>query len=122
MALDPHKILQAGSSLDGAAPMPLAGTRQQRLQRLQIGLLGLGGILLLVGLANIIISGARESEQEAVAELPPATTEDLPDPGPRDPLADAGVAPDLPAEGEVADSANAPGAGAGNAAAPPAQN
>lgn len=115
MALDPHEILQAGTSPDDMAPAPLAGTRQQRLHRLQVGLLGLGGILLLVGLANIIISGARESEQEAVADLPPATAEDLPDPGPRDPLADAGVAPDLPAEG-AADSAATTGTGTGDGA------
>ena len=122
MALDPHEILQAGGNPDGAAAAPLAGTRQQRLQRLQIGLLGLGGILLLVGLANIIISGARESEQEAVAEMPVPTTEDLPEPGRRDPLADAGVAPDLPAEGAVADSAQAQGAGTGDGAQAAPQN
>lgn len=113
MALDPHEILQAGTNPDGMPPAPLAGTREQRLQRLQVGLLGLGGILLLVGLANIIISGARQSEQEAASDLPPVTADDLPDPGPRDPLADAGVAPDLPAEGEV-DSAGPDGAGTGN--------
>lgn len=118
MALDPHEILQAGGNPDGVAPAPLAGTRQQRLQRLQVGLLGLGGILLLVGLANIIISGARQSEQEAVAELPAPSANDLPGPGPRDPLADAGVAPDLPAEGAVDSAAGAAEAGNGNALAP----
>ncbi|MEO5706064.1 MAG: hypothetical protein ABIT10_04690 [Alteraurantiacibacter sp.] len=102
MALDPHEILQGGSTLDGVAPAPLGGTRQQRLQRLQVGLLGLGGILLLVGLANIIISSARESEVAAVTDLPPATAEDLPDSTTRDPLADAGVAPDLLTEEEQA--------------------
>jgi hypothetical protein len=101
MALDPHEILQAGTSLD-LAPPPLAGTRQQRLQRLQVGLLGLGAILLLVGLANIIISSARQSEAVAEPDLPPATAQDLPDPGARDPLADAGVAPDLLTEEEQA--------------------
>lgn len=121
MPLDPHEILQAGNSPEDLAPAPLAGTRQQRLQRLQVGLLGLGGILLLVGLANIIISGARESEQVAEPDLPPATAQDLPDPGPRDPLADAGVAPDLPAEG-TADSAGVQGAGTGDATQRPAQN
>lgn len=121
MALDPHEILQAGTGPDGMPPAQLAGTQQQRLHRLQVGLLGLGGILLLVGLANIIISGARESEQQAATELPPATTEDLPDPGPRDPLADAGVAPDLPAEGE-ADSAGALGAGTGDGTQAAPQN
>lgn len=99
MALDPHEILQAGTTLDDVAPAPLAGTR---LQRLQVGLLGLGAILLLVGLANIIISSARQSEAVAEPDLPPATAEDLPDPGARDPLADAGVAPDLLTEEEQA--------------------
>ncbi|MXO72787.1 hypothetical protein [Alteraurantiacibacter buctensis] len=112
MALDPHQILQAGGNPDNVPPAPLAGTHQQRLQRLQIGLLGLGGILLLVGLANIIIAGARQSEQEAVAELPAPSAEDLPEPGRRDPLADAGVAPGLPAD-DAADSA-AGAAEAGN--------
>jgi hypothetical protein len=100
MALDPHEILQGGSSLHEVAPLPLGGTRQQRLQRLQVGLLGLGAVLLLVGLANIIISSARESEVAAVTDLPPATAEDLPQPKARDPLADAGVAPDLLTEEE----------------------
>jgi hypothetical protein len=107
MALDPHEILQGGSSLDDMAPAPLAGTRQQRLHRLQVGLLGLGSILLMVGLANIIISSARQNEVVAASALPPATAEDLPDPARGDPLADAGVAPDLPADGEqAASSAN----------------
>lgn len=105
MALDPHEILQGGSSLHEVAPLPLGGTRQQRLQRLQVGLLGLGAILLLVGLANIIISSAREGEVAAASDLPPATAEDLPEA--RDPLADAGVAPDLLTEDEQrANSAN----------------
>lgn len=100
MALDPHEILQGGATLGEVPAAPLGGTRQQRLQRLQVGLLGLGAILLLVGLANIIISSARESEVVAASDLPSVTAEDLPDSTARDPLADAGVAPDLLTEEE----------------------
>ena len=51
MALDPHEILQGSSSFeDIAAPPPLAGTRRKRLQRLQIGLIGLGAVFLLLSL------------------------------------------------------------------------
>lgn len=100
MALDPHQILQQGAQPDTTELAPLAGTRRQRLQRLQIGLFGLGSVVLLIGLANIIISSARQNEAVAPDDLPAATSGDVPDPGPRDPLADVGVAPDLPIDGQ----------------------
>lgn len=115
MPLDPHEILQGSSSFeDIVAPPPLAGTRRQRVQRLQVGLIGLGAIVLLVGLANIIISSVADNQTAAVEELP-ATSDDVPPPPPRDPLADAGVVPDLPTgegDGTVGDAAtgNANGA------------
>lgn len=108
MPLDPHEILQGSSSFeDIVAPPPLAGTRRQRVQRLQVGLIGLGAIVLLVGLANIIISNVADN-QAVVVEEQPVTTDDVPPPPPRDPLADAGVVPDLPAgEGDAAPGAAA---------------
>ena len=105
MALDPHEILQQGASSEPTELAPLAGNRRQRLQRLQIGLFGLGSVVLLIGLANIIISSARQNEVVVPEELPAATSGDVPE-GPRDPLADVGVAPDLPTDG---DDAVAPG-------------
>ena len=107
MALDPHEILQGGATLDEVSA-PLAGTRRQRMQRLQVGLAGLGAIILLVGLANIIVSSVQENQAALPEQLPPATTGDVP--APRDPLANAGVVPEL---SEEADSVAPPDANAG---------
>jgi len=65
--------------------------RAQAVQRLQVGLFGLSAMLLLVGLANIIMDRARQTEaQEAMpAVIAPAAQEQ----GASDPLADIGVVP-----------------------------
>lgn len=77
---------------------PLAGSRAQALQRLQVGVSLLLGIVLIVGLANVIEERAKQSDTgvvpEAAATVAPAGAS-LPG---SDPLADAGVVPDLPAE------------------------
>lgn len=91
---------RAISGLGGdAAPadMPLGGTRAEAVQRLQIGLFGIGAMVLLVGLASIIGSQADQTERDAVPEAAP-TTEPTEAPAQSDPLADAGVVPDIPAE------------------------
>jgi hypothetical protein len=75
---------------------PLAGTRSQAMQRLQVGLFGLGSMVLLVGLANIIMTNARQNEAQIVAEGSPNQAQPEIRPAVRDPLADAGVVPDLP--------------------------
>lgn len=84
---------------DGSAPdaMPLGGSRAEAVQRLQIGLFGIGAMILLVGLAGIIGGQADLVEQAAVPDAAP-TTEPGTAPPQRDPLADAGVVPDIPAE------------------------
>lgn len=74
---------------------PLGGTRSQSMQRLQVGLFGLGAMVLLVGLANVI-NNARQSDEPAPPEVVDTVTAEPS--APRDPLADAGVIPDLPAE------------------------
>ena len=89
--------------------------RAQAVHRLQFGLLGLAGMLLIVGLANIIMDRARIS-----ADAPAAATAasaaaakvapDAAEAPASDPLADIGVVPDMPAAGESA---------AGETAAPP---
>lgn len=79
-------------------PVPLSGTRAQAMQRLQVGLSGLGAMVLLVGLANVIMDRAKETEAGSVPEAA-STVNASKSPAPAsDPLADAGVAPDLPAE------------------------
>ena len=76
---------------------PLGGTRAEAAQRLQVGLFGIGSMILLIGLASIIGNQADLTQDGAVPEAAPTTepTEAAPQ---RDPLADAGIVPDIPAE------------------------
>ncbi len=87
---------------------PLGGTRAQAMQRLQVGVSLLLGIVLIVGLAHVIEERANQSADavapEAAATLAPSEAE----PPGTDPLADAGVVPDLPAEPAPSGSAPAP--------------
>ena len=82
---------------DEAPISPLGGTRAQALQRLQVGVSLLLGIVLIVGLANVIEDRANQSEEAAVPQAA-ATVAPSPSTTANDPLADAGVVPDLPAE------------------------
>lgn len=66
--------------------------RAQAVHRLQVGLFGLGGMLLLVSLANVIMDRAQLADEDvASAESPASTSAPA-----NDPLADMGVAPELP--------------------------
>ena len=85
---------------EGEAPpegAPLGGTKTEAAQRLQIGLVGLGAMVLLIGLASVLGNQADLTEELAVPEAAPTTepTETAPQ---RDPLADAGIVPEIPAE------------------------
>lgn len=85
----------------GAVPAPLGGTRAQAMQRLQVGASLLVGIVLVVGLANVIEDRAKQADAQAVPDA--ASTVEATAAAPAvDPLADAGVVPDLPAESSVA--------------------
>jgi hypothetical protein len=79
------------------AAAPLGGTRAEAMQRLQIGLLGLVSMVLLVGLANIIMARVEQSEEARVPGAPATVAAQEPV-GKSDPLADAGVAPEVLAE------------------------
>lgn len=76
---------------------PVDETRAEAIQRLQVGLFGIGAMVLLVGLASIIGSQADMAENSAVPEAAP-TTEPTPEAAQANPLADAGVVPDIGAE------------------------
>ena len=52
----------------GSTSVPLGGTRGQTAQRLQVGLAGLAGTLLLIGLVDLSESRAAETERTAVPE------------------------------------------------------
>lgn len=96
MALSDHFDPQPGEGEEVTAA-PLGGTRAQAMHRLQVGLSGLAAMVLLVGLANIIQDRARVADSQSVPEAAP-TTEPTAAPSQSDPLADAGVVPDLPVE------------------------
>lgn len=76
---------------------PASVSRQEAIQRLQIGVFGIAAMLLLVGLASVIGSQADLTDDEAVPEAAP-TTEPSPAPSQANPLADAGVVPDIAVE------------------------
>jgi hypothetical protein len=82
---------------DAAPEPPLSEARQEAIQRLQIGVFGIAAMVLLVGLASIIGSQAEITEEAAVPDAAP-TTEPSPAPSQANPLADAGVVPDIAAE------------------------
>lgn len=94
-------------------PPTVRERRAQAVHRMQVGLFGLAGMLLLVGLANIIMDRALISD-DATAESAAASataaklsTEGSAASPANDPLADIGVVPDMPAA-----ESPAPGAGA----------
>jgi len=108
MATDPLETVYQATPPEA----PLSGTRSQAMQRLQIGLFGLAAMILLVSLANIILTNAQQNEARVVPEAAPTVAADVKSAPVRDPLADAGVVPDMPdmpdqAEAEAADAAPA---------------
>jgi hypothetical protein len=104
MAIDPRELFRKKD--EALVPAPLGGSRAERIQRLQVGGFGLAAMVLMVALADIVISRARETE---AASVPETASSILESEVPRDPLADAGVVPDLP--DDHAEGAPAPGTG-----------
>ena len=96
MATDPAQLQQQPAETLPVAP--LAGTRSQSMQRLQIGLFGLAAMILLVSLANIILDSAESNEARVVPEAAPTVNAGNGAAQVSDPLADAGVVPDVPDE------------------------
>ncbi|MEM7666859.1 MAG: hypothetical protein AAF250_13460 [Pseudomonadota bacterium] len=88
--------LGENGEVDGA---PLGGTRAEAIQRLQVGLFGLFSMILVVGVANIVYNRAQQTEDQSVPDAAP-TTEPTPALPQSDPLADAGVVPDIPVDPE----------------------
>jgi hypothetical protein len=95
MALDPADSVRPPEEVPIS---PLAGTRSQSMQRLQIGLFGLAAMVLLVSLANIIKTNAAQNEARVVPEAAPTVAGDEAQAADSDPLADAGLVPDMPDE------------------------
>lgn len=112
MATNPADTPQNPPEVAELPPAPLSGTRSQALQRLQIGLFGLGAMVLLVALANIIKTSAQENEARVVPEAASTTAAKSAGGEVSDPLADAGVVPDLPGDQDARTSANGDAASA----------
>ena len=92
---DPARSRSSASPGDVPAA-PLGGSRADALRRLQFGVIGVLGVILLVGLATVIENRAKEVEQASVPDAA-ATTEPNPPAEQQDPLAEAGVLPEMPA-------------------------
>lgn len=101
----------------GAETSNGAEARAEAIQRLQVGLFGIGAMVLLVGLASIIGSQADLADEAAVPEAAPTTEPTAPPEG-ANPLADAGVVPDIAVEPSPTPGADASGQAAGGNAAP----
>lgn len=74
------------------------GSRSQSIHRLQIGLSGLATMALLIGLAQVVFDRAQQSEAGTVPSAAATTAPTEAVPVQNDPLAEAGVVPDLPSE------------------------
>ena len=72
------------------------GTRAEAVHRLQVGMFGLGAIVLMIGLANVVMERARQADALSVPEAAATVAADDLPAQTKDPLADAGVVPDLP--------------------------
>jgi len=80
--------------------MLATGSKAESTQRLQIGFFGLGSMVLLIGLATIIGNQADLTQESSVPQAAP-TTEPTEVSTQTDPLADAGILPELPVETPV---------------------
>jgi hypothetical protein len=86
--------------------MPDSVHRKEEMQRVQVGLTGLAGILLLVGLANIVVEKVRNEDAASLATVTPANSFDanMQAVQTTEPLAQLGVTPTVePSASVVAD-------------------
>ena len=81
-----------------------------------LGLIGLAAMILLVGLASIIMRNAQQNQALVVPEAAPTVAVTPPAQPASDPLADAGVVPDMSTDSAAA---AAPAGGAGDASPRP---
>ena len=85
-----------GAADQGSGPAVQPGSRDMRAQavhRLQVGMFGLAAMLLLVSLASVIMQRVQTADRSAIAALPSSSASAAPA---NDPLADLGVAPEVP--------------------------
>lgn len=98
------------------ASVPLGGGRGEAMRRLQIGASGVAAVLVLIGLASIVKDRASETDAAAVAGAAPTASPPAPSDA-ADPLAEAGVVPEIP--DATAPSSGPSAAGGGASPVPP---
>jgi hypothetical protein len=108
MSFDPADLQRTAQPEPEMLRAPLAGSRSQSIQRLQVGLFGLAAMVLLVALANIIMNNAEQNQATVVPEAAPTVASQKDAGTVSDPLADAGVVPDVPAGEPGKGDANPP--------------
>ncbi len=91
------------------AEAPLGGTRSEAIRRFQMGAIGVAAVLILIALASLIKDRATQTDSTAVAGAA-ATVAPSASAAAADPLAEAGVVPEMP---------GSPPDGIATAAAPP---
>ncbi|WP_121114963.1 hypothetical protein [Croceibacterium ferulae] len=98
----------------GAARRPVLPStgKRQATQRVQIGLAGLAAMILLVGLSSIIMRNAQQNQALVVPEAAPTVAVTPPPQPVSDPLADAGVVPDMSTDTAAVAPTRARGSGA----------
>lgn len=112
----------AAGGADALVAAPLGGSRSEAVRRLQMGAVGVVAVLMLIGLASLIKDRATETDNAAVAGAA-ATTAAAVSTAAADPLAEAGVVPEIPgssptASGSATAVAPAPSAPAARPASP----
>lgn len=96
MSFDIRALTSPAEERLGATVAVRSGTRAQAVQRLQVGLSGLLGMVLLVGLAHVILASAEQNRAEVVAEaVVPAQDAPAKPASSSSPLAEAGVVPSI---------------------------
>ncbi|WP_298173811.1 hypothetical protein [Novosphingobium sp.] len=95
------------AALQPAYPGPRE-LRAQAVHRLQIGLFGLAGMLLIVSLANVIMDRAKQVERTTAGTPAAAASPSASPSTANDPLVDMGVAPELPVAGGAKPARQAP--------------
>jgi hypothetical protein len=99
MASDPAQTSDSRAAAARDLPsVPLSGTRAQAIQRLQVGFFGLASMVLLVGLASVIKTNVQQNEAKVVPEAASTVAVEKAGGVASDPLADAGIVPELTAK------------------------
>ncbi len=89
--------LVSATSVLAYTPPSTRELRAQAVHRLQVGMFGLAGMLLIVSLANVIMDRAKYLDDTAVNVAEPMVSAS--ETKASDPLVDMGVAPELPVSG-----------------------